>query len=60
MALVYATGGRESLIEDVVVDIASSVVTVKATRAGAYGRHGRKVNFVSLPMHVAIRVHLEM
>ena len=35
MAFVYATGGSELLIDDVVVDIARSVVTVRATRAGA-------------------------
>ena len=36
MALVYATGGRELLIDADVVAIASSVVTVSVTRAGAY------------------------
>ena len=36
MALVYATGGKELLMEEVVVDMAKSVVTVSATRAGAY------------------------
>ena len=36
MALVYATGGSELLIDDVVVDMANRVVTVSATRAGAW------------------------
>ena len=35
IAFVYATGGKELFIEDVVVDIARSVVTVRATLAGA-------------------------
>ena len=35
MAFVYATGGNELFIEDVVVDIAKRVVTVRATLAGA-------------------------
>jgi hypothetical protein len=35
IAFVYATGGNELFIEDVVVDIAKRVVTVKATLAGA-------------------------
>ena len=34
----YATGGNELFIDDVVVDIAKRVVTVSATLAGAYGR----------------------
>jgi hypothetical protein len=34
MAFVYATGGRELLIDAWVVDIASRVVTPRATLAG--------------------------
>ena len=34
MAFVYATGGKELLMEAVWVDIVSSVVTPKLTRAG--------------------------
>ena len=34
MAFVYATGGSELLIDACVVDMASSVVTPKDTRAG--------------------------
>ena len=33
--MVYATGGRELLMLEVVVDMASRVVMVSATRAGA-------------------------
>ena len=35
MALVYATGGRELLMLEVVVDMASKVVMVSITLAGA-------------------------
>ena len=35
IALVYATGGSELLMLEVVVDMASKVVMVRATRAGA-------------------------
>jgi len=35
MAFVYATGGKDSLMEDVVVDMANKVVIVNVTLAGA-------------------------
>ena len=40
MALVYATGGSELLIEAWVVDMASKVVTPRATLAGTWNEIG--------------------
>ena len=34
LTLVYATGGKDFCIEPIVVDMASRVVTPRATRAG--------------------------
>ena len=45
MAFVYATGGNELFIEDVVVDIAKRVVTVRATLAGAWKMLLKMVKF---------------
>ena len=43
MALVYATGGKELLIEACVVDMASRVVTPRDTRAGTW-KNNQKTN----------------
>lgn len=44
MAFVYATGGKELLMDAWVVDMASKVVTPKDTRAGTFEQKRNKMD----------------